>query len=111
MGRKEHIVSYTEAEIKERLRTRGSLSNWEKSAKKTMAEVEAEIAADPDEAGWVTDWASASFEMPQPKSVLNMRIDKDILDYFRKTGKGYQTLINAVLRSYVEQKEHPRRRN
>jgi uncharacterized protein (DUF4415 family) len=31
-----------------------------------------------------------------------MRIDRDVLDYFRNTGKGYQTRINAVLRSYVE---------
>jgi uncharacterized protein (DUF4415 family) len=31
-----------------------------------------------------------------------MRIDRDVLDFFRKTGRGYQTRINAVLRSYVE---------
>jgi uncharacterized protein (DUF4415 family) len=31
-----------------------------------------------------------------------MRIDRDVLDCFRGTGKGYQTRINAMLRSYVE---------
>ena len=30
-----------------------------------------------------------------------MRIDGDVLDWFRSAGKGYQTRINAVLRSYV----------
>jgi uncharacterized protein (DUF4415 family) len=31
-----------------------------------------------------------------------MRIDRDVLDFFRSTGKGYQTRMNAVLKSYVE---------
>ncbi|HIJ69108.1 MAG TPA: BrnA antitoxin family protein [Deltaproteobacteria bacterium] len=34
-----------------------------------------------------------------------LRIDRDVLEYFRKTGKGYQTMINAVLRSYVKRKD------
>ena len=54
----------------------------------------------------VIDWDSATIEMPQPKAVLNMRVDRDVLDYFRQTGKGYQTRINAVLRSYVERMRH-----
>jgi uncharacterized protein (DUF4415 family) len=45
--------------------------------------------------------------MPKPKAELHMRIDGDVLDYFRNTGKGYQTRINAVLRSYVQ---HMRKR-
>ena len=44
--------------------------------------------------------------MPQPKVVLNMRVDRDVLDYFRRTGRGYQARINAVLRSYVERMRH-----
>jgi uncharacterized protein (DUF4415 family) len=32
-----------------------------------------------------------------------MRVDRDVLDFFRQEGRGYQTRINAVLRSYVEQ--------
>jgi uncharacterized protein (DUF4415 family) len=38
-----------------------------------------------------------------PKAVLNMRLDRDVMDYFRRQGRGYQTKINAVLRSYMEQ--------
>jgi uncharacterized protein (DUF4415 family) len=37
-----------------------------------------------------------------------MRIDYDVLEFFRSQGKGYQKKINAVLRSYVEQKQHQR---
>jgi uncharacterized protein (DUF4415 family) len=35
-----------------------------------------------------------------------MRVDRDVLDYFRGFGKSYQTRINAVLRSYVERMRH-----
>jgi uncharacterized protein (DUF4415 family) len=73
----------------------------------TYEEIEAQIAADPDEAGMVYDWDNATTEIPKPKVDLHMRIDGDVLDYFRSAGKGYQTRINAVLRSYVE---HMRKR-
>jgi uncharacterized protein (DUF4415 family) len=67
----------------------------------TSDEIEASVAANPDEVGMVVDWDSATVEMPQPKAVLNMRVDQEVLDYFRKTGRGYQTRINAVLKTYV----------
>jgi uncharacterized protein (DUF4415 family) len=34
-----------------------------------------------------------------------MRVDKHVLDFFRKKGRGYQTRINAVLRAYVRAQE------
>ncbi|MBA2777102.1 MAG: BrnA antitoxin family protein [Chloroflexia bacterium] len=40
--------------------------------------------------------------LPPPKEQLTLRIDGDIVDWFRGTGKGYQTRINTVLRRYVE---------
>ena len=52
---------------------------------------------------------TATVELPQPKSVLNMRVDRDVLDFFRSQGRGYQTRINAVLRSYVDQAARRRR--
>ena len=35
-----------------------------------------------------------------------MRIDRDVLDFFRKTGRGYQSRISAALRSYVGRARH-----
>jgi uncharacterized protein (DUF4415 family) len=106
MQKKGDIVRYTAEELAE-MRKRGETrSNWAKAAVLTNEEIEAQIAADPDEAGMVIDWDSATIEMPQPKTTLNMRIDRDVLDYFRKTGRGYQTRINAILRSYVERMRH-----
>jgi uncharacterized protein (DUF4415 family) len=104
MARKEHIVKYTDEELISLTNKEGSLSNWGKAAGMTGTEVEASVASDLDEVGMVIDWENATLELPQSKAVLNMRVDKEILDYFRKTGKGYQSRINAVLRSYVERK-------
>src|SRR3989339_1320844 len=39
--------------------------------------------------------------MPQRKELVSIRIDPDVLGWFRKQGHRYQTRINAVLRSYV----------
>jgi len=109
MAKRNHIVKYTAEELAELVRREGTSSDWDKAARMTKAEIEARVASDPDEADMVMDWDNATVETPQSKAVLNMRIDRDVLEYFRKKGKGYQTLINAVLRSYVKQKEqHPR---
>jgi len=39
---------------------------------------------------------------PGTKKQITLRLDPDVLSYFRKRGRGYQTAINAVLRKYVE---------
>ena len=106
MARKTHIVKYTNRELDELVKKNGSDSNWEKAAGMTKTEIEASLAADPDETDMVMDWDNTTVDLPQPKVVLNMRIDKDLLEYFRKTGKGYQSRINAILRSYVERNRH-----
>jgi uncharacterized protein (DUF4415 family) len=103
MAKKERIVSYSDEEMRAMSERGESRTDWARAGAVTQAELEASIADDPDEAGMVVDWSSASFEMPQPKAVLNMRVDRDVLDFFRQEGRGYQTRINAVLRSYVEQ--------
>jgi uncharacterized protein (DUF4415 family) len=36
------------------------------------------------------------------KAQLTIRLDQDVLDWFREKGAGYQTQINALLRAYME---------
>ncbi len=103
MGRKEHIVSYADKDLLAMQQRGEDKSDWVKAAAMTDMEIEAAIASDEDEAGMVVDWSKATVEMPQPKAVLNMRVDSDVMEFFRNQGKGYQTKINAVLRSYVDQ--------
>ena len=56
-------------------------------------------------------WASARVVMPPPgKASVHMRLDSDVLEWFRAQGKGHLTRMNAVLRSFMEaHKEQPRR--
>ncbi|MCX7097308.1 MAG: BrnA antitoxin family protein [Methylococcales bacterium] len=76
---------------------------------KQRAELDA-IAAMPDEAidysdaPMLTDafWQAVSLPATEQKTQITLRIDSDVLDFFRHTGKRYQTKINAVLRAYVD---------
>ena len=40
---------------------------------------------------------------PRVKKQLTLRLDSDVLDWFKKEGRGYQTRINALLRAYMEE--------
>jgi len=40
--------------------------------------------------------------IPAPKDHINIRLDHDVLEWFKANGKGYQTLINNVLRAFVQ---------
>ena len=44
----------------------------------------------------------AVLRLPEPKAVVTLRLDQDVLEWFKKQGKGYQTRINALLRAYME---------
>jgi uncharacterized protein (DUF4415 family) len=51
-------------------------------------------------------WASAKLILPEPKDRLTIRVDHDVVQWLKKRGKGYQTRINAILRSYMEAQIH-----
>jgi uncharacterized protein (DUF4415 family) len=40
--------------------------------------------------------------MPQAKEGVYLRLDQDVLEWFKAQGPGYQTRINAILRAYME---------
>jgi uncharacterized protein (DUF4415 family) len=69
-----------------------------------------EIAAIPDSDIDLSDipelgeafWKHAKLEMPRPKKAISLRVDQEVLDWFKKSGRGYQSRMNAVLRSYVQ---------
>ena len=42
-------------------------------------------------------------DLPSTKQQITLRIDADVLEFFKHTGKRYQTRMNAVLRAYVKQ--------
>jgi len=40
---------------------------------------------------------------PHVKTQLTLRLDSDVLDWFKREGRGYQTRINALLRAYMDE--------
>ena len=48
------------------------------------------------------DWGNLKIAWPQPKQAISLRIDQDVLAWFRHGGPGYQTRMNAVLRAFVD---------
>ena len=70
----------------------------------TDNEIRASIADDPDCAGdEEIDWSKGHWVIPEPKKPISIRVDADILSFFKQDGPGYQKRIQAVLRSYVDQ--------
>ncbi len=48
------------------------------------------------------DFFANAILWPGPKEQITLRLDPDVLKFFRKQGRGYQTTINAVLRTYMQ---------
>lgn len=77
------------------------LTDWARVDAMTEEELERNIAEDPD-SDIEVDWTQARLVMPRPKRSIHLRVDPDVLEWFRGQGKGYLTRMNAVLRAYYE---------
>lgn len=40
--------------------------------------------------------------LPEPKQSVHLRLDRDVIAFFKRQGKGHLTRMQAVLRAYVE---------
>jgi uncharacterized protein (DUF4415 family) len=63
------------------------------------APAHARAAAEPVRAGWATDLV---FDVREPKLAVSLRLDADVLRFFRGFGAGYQTRINEVLKAFMQ---------
>lgn len=88
-------------------RRRGK-TDWARVDALTDKEIEEAVRNDPDAVPLDVDWANAVLVIPPKKKAISIRVDEDVLDYFKKEGAGYQRRINAVLRSYMQQKRKKR---
>ena len=80
-------------------------TDWARIASLTDDEIAAAVRDDSDAVSLDIDWSQAVLVVPPRKKAISIRIDPDVLDYFKNEGPGYQRRINAVLRSYVDQKQ------
>ena len=79
-------------------------TDWARVDALTDEEIEAAMRDDPDWADLVDfDWSRAVVVVPRKKRAISIRLDEDVVDFFKSQGKGYQTRMNAVLRHFMEQ--------
>ena len=96
MERRGSIVRATAEEIREMLAREGDRADWARVDATTAEEIERQARADGTD--YSDDWLkTATSELPPPKQHINLRIDADVLGWFKGTGKGYQTRINNVV--------------
>jgi uncharacterized protein (DUF4415 family) len=79
-----------------------NLTDWKRLRALSGREIRNAIKSDPE--ARPTDfsfWKKAKVVLPQPKQTVTMRLDADLLTWLRRQ-KGYQTRINAVLRTYMD---------
>ena len=107
--------------------TVADLTRWEKFDALTDAQVIAAALSDPDAQPLTEDQLSAFrrvADVPganileksraltsrtKNKQLVSIRCDKDVIAFFRAQGKGYQSLMNNILRSYMEKHDTRRR--
>jgi uncharacterized protein (DUF4415 family) len=105
--KEERIVRYTAKELEEMVKRGESLTDWERVDAMTDEEVEANI--DEDDEGEF-DMSKAFPGLPPgfgiAKKQLTVRLDTDVVEWFKSQGKGYQTRMNAVLRQFMEHEKN-----
>lgn len=104
MARKQDIRRYSAEQIKEMVARGEDRTDWAKA--NALSEEEIERLADEEEGPLPEGWEkTVVMGLPSGKDAVKLRIDRDVLAWFRGTGRGYQTRINNVLRAFVEARQ------
>lgn len=104
MKRRGHIVRYTSEELQEMAARGEDRTDWARVDAMSEEELEAAIRSDPDWADLPADWVEHAIpHYPKgAKQQVTLRLDPDVLAWFKAQGPGYQTRINAALRAFVQ---------
>lgn len=99
----EHATKKRSSEPRRPTRGRADLGRLRR-----MTESEIRRTAPPELADLPDDfWDGGELVVPAPKQAISLRVDEDVLDWFKQTGPRYQTRMNAVLRSYMARTRKP----
>ena len=85
-------------------------TDWAAVDALTDEQITEAVANDPDAVPLDLDWSEFVLVVPAKKKAISIRLDEDVLAYFKSEGDGYQRRMNAVLRSYMLQKSKTRKR-
>jgi len=87
--------------MKEKNIKKKSGTDWEKLSKMEDNDIDYSDSPELNE----SFFENATIRMPEPKKAVNIRLDNDVLEWYKKQGTGYQTRMNAVLRMYMMTKK------
>lgn len=83
-------------------------TDWTRVRAMSDEEIERAAAADPDNPLWTDEeMERAELLLPSelPKVPISIRLDPEVIDFFKRGGPGYQSRIGAVLLAYVRSKK------
>lgn len=94
--KKRRIVTYNARKHKSR-------TDWKRVRSLTDEDIERAVASDPDAAPIMDQawWREAQVVLPTPKVPVSVRLDRDVLEWFKDQGPRYQSRMNAVLRAFM----------
>jgi uncharacterized protein (DUF4415 family) len=93
----EHIVRYTRETVPK------GKTDWERLRRISDEEIERAALSDPDAPPTSFEyWQDATLVPARESERVTLRLDREVLDFFRRQGRGYQGRMNAVLQAYVE---------
>ena len=105
MQKDKNIKSYTAAELKA-VRTQ-SRTDLRRVDAQTDAELERLLSEDADEGSLRPDWTRAKLVLPQAKKSVHLRLEEEIIAFFKSQGKGHISRMQAVLKAYVDAHRSP----
>jgi uncharacterized protein (DUF4415 family) len=109
MRKNENIERFSADKIRRKIARGESKTDWKRVD--AMSRSEVERLADKDEGPLPAGWESTVMVgLPPAKQDIHIRLDGDILDWFKARGRGYQTRINAVLRAFVQTRQRMERK-
>jgi len=104
MQKDKPIVRASAEEIQS-MKDRGeSRTDWERV--RALTQADADRLAEEDDGVLPAGWESqVEIGLPTKKQDVHIRLDSDVLSWFKRQGPGYQTRINSVLRAFVRSRE------
>lgn len=104
MRKSKNIATYSDEELKKARREGKSKTDWDRIKSMPAKERKKAREEDPDVAPTPRpdEWDDLIVSVTPPKEPLYMRVDAEVLAWYRSQGRGFQGTINAVLRSYMQ---------
>jgi uncharacterized protein (DUF4415 family) len=100
MKKEKNISRYTTAELK--AKHAASRTDWRKVDGLTNGELEKLVDEDEDERRLQPDWTQAELILPSAKQSVHLRLDQEVVAFFKAGGKGHISRMQAALRAYAD---------